>query len=129
MTPERADIEVLSYADMTCKTYGMKDSRIRGRIDGADAVEQAIYKILMTQRYQYAIYDRNYGVELADLIGMDKHYVCAVLKGRVESALLYDSRIKGIKNWTLTMGRDYILAEFTAETESGDIDISNEFNI
>ncbi len=129
MIPERADVKELAYTDMVCRTYGMNGERIKGFVDGAPAIEQAIYKILMTQRYRYAIYDRNFGIELADLIGMDKHYVCAVLKGRVESALLYDRRIKGIKNWTLTIKKDSILAEFTVETESGDIDISNEFDV
>ena len=129
MIPERAEIKELAYTDMVSRTYGMKDERIKGFVDGVSAVEQAVYKILMTQRYRYAIYDRNYGIELADLIGMDKHYVCAVLKGRVESALLYDRRIKSIKNWTLTTKRNSILAEFTVETESGDINISNEFDV
>lgn len=128
MTPERADIEILNK-NMTWETYRMQNESIKGRVDGAEALKQAIYKILMTERYCYVIYDRNYGVELSDLIGKDRHYVCAVLKGRVEDALLYDKRIKGIANWTLTVKKNSILAEFTAETESGDIDIINEFVI
>ncbi len=128
MTPERADVD-MTVGNETDRTYKMKERRIKDFAYGIEAIGQAVYKILMTQRYSYAIYDRNYGIELNDLIGADRHYVCAVLKGRVEDALLYDSRIKAIKNWALTVGKAYILAEFTVETELGDADISNRFDI
>lgn len=37
-------------------------------MDGMEAVKQAVYKILQTERYKYVIYDWNYGVELEDLL-------------------------------------------------------------
>lgn len=129
MIPVKAEIDISSQSEKPWETYHMQHNTIRGRIDDAEAIKQAIYKILMTQRYDHVIYDRNYGIELKDLIGRDRHYICAVLKGRVEDALLYDSRIKGISNWSLTMGKGCVTAEFTVETTRGSIDISNDFDI
>lgn len=129
MIPLRADIDIFAESEKPWETYCMADHSIQGRIDGISAIRQSIYKILMTERYKYAIYDKNYGIELADLIGKDRNYICAVLKGRVEDALLYDSRIKGIKEWSLTVGKNCITAEFTVETEKGNVNISNDFDI
>lgn len=47
-----------------------------GFLDGLEAMRQAVYKIMMTERYQYAIYSWNYGVELADLFGQPIPFVC-----------------------------------------------------
>ena len=44
------------------------------------AVKQAVYKIIMTERYQYIMYSWNYGVELLDLFGEPVTYVCPELK-------------------------------------------------
>ena len=129
MIPLKAEIDISSQNEKPWETYHMKDSIIQGRIDDIEAIKQAIYKILMTERYDYVIYDRNYGIELKDLIGRDRHYVCAVLKERVEDALLYDSRIKGIKDWSVTMGKNHITAEFTVETVRGSVEISGDFDI
>ena len=43
--------------------------RVTGQTDGREAIKQAIFKILSTERYQHEIYSWNYGVELADLWG------------------------------------------------------------
>lgn len=129
MIPLREEIDITSQNEKPWETYCMEDNIIQGRIDNKDAIEQAIYKILMTERYDHIIYDRNYGIELKDLIGKDRHYVCAVLKGRVEDALSYDSRIKGIRDWSLEMSKDSITACFTVDTQRGSIVVSREFEI
>ena len=58
-------------------TYRMQteEKRIRGHTDGLEAVRQAIYKIIMTERYQYVMYSWNYGIELLDLFGEPVTYV------------------------------------------------------
>ena len=42
---------------------------IAGTTDEKDAMMQAIYLILSTERYQYLIYGWDYGIETGDLIG------------------------------------------------------------
>ena len=43
---------------------------INGKCDNLEAMQQVIYKILHTERFQYIIYSWNYGIELDDLFGM-----------------------------------------------------------
>ncbi len=62
------------------------DSQIRGYADKLRAMEQAIYKIINTERYQYIIYSWNYGIELQDLFGQPIPYVYAELQRRIEEA-------------------------------------------
>ena len=40
-----------------------------GKLDGLEAMKQAIFLILQTERFQYAIYSWNYGIELNALLG------------------------------------------------------------
>ena len=53
--------------------------RVSGETDGLEAMKQAVYLILSTERYAYPIYSWNYGVELKDLFGQPTTYVEAVL--------------------------------------------------
>ena len=76
-----------------------KENLIREYIDGLEAVKQSIFKIIMTERYQYIMYSWNYGIELVDLFGEPISYVCPELKRRISEALLWDDRIKGVDNF------------------------------
>ena len=40
-----------------------------GKLDGLEAMKQAIFLILQTERFQYAIYSWNYGTQLNALLG------------------------------------------------------------
>ena len=79
MLPDRDnDISTeYEFVESSTKTYAMQldGDRIRGKIDDRKAIEQAIYKILLTERYQYLIYSWNYGIELKDLFGKPIHIV------------------------------------------------------
>lgn len=66
---------------------------VQDYIDNIEAVKQTIYKILMTKRYMYEIYNWNYGIEIDDLIGKPKELVCAVLPERIQDALKIDDRV------------------------------------
>ena len=62
------------------------------RIEGLKAVKQAVYKILLTERYQYPIYSWDYGIETVDLYGKPISYVRPELERRVREALLQDDK-------------------------------------
>lgn len=72
---------------------------IRGYTDGLDAMKQAIFKILQTERYQYIMYSWNYGIETLDLYGEPISYVCPELERRITEALLWDERIESVDNF------------------------------
>ena len=64
-----------------------------GMIDGKEAVRQAIYLILNTERYAWLIHSWNYGVELHSLIGQDPDFCIPEIERCVREALLQDDRI------------------------------------
>ena len=74
-----SEVEVKKYPSNTYK-MNINDEIIKGKTDNIEAVKQAVYKALNTERYDYPIYSWNYGVELKDLFGMSRDY--AVLPSR-----------------------------------------------
>lgn len=72
---------------------------INGKVEKLQAMEQVVFKILNTQRYNYAIYSWNYGVELQDLYGKEIEFVCAELQRRITEALLQDDRINDVSDF------------------------------
>lgn len=93
------------------------------KIEGLKAIKQAVYKILLTERYQYPIYSWDYGIETIDLYGKPISYVRPELERRVREALLQDDRITGVDNFTFeTPERNTLTATFTVSTIFGDFD-------
>ena len=112
------------------KTYKMQETILRGKIEGKEAVRQAVYKILNTERYQYPVYSWDYGIELVDLYGEPFSYVCPELERRITEALTWDTRIQSADNFTFEQkagGR--ILVSFTVHTVYGDIDTEQEVDV
>ena len=58
-------------------TYKMDidKKQIRGFADELEAMKQAVYKILLTERYQYIMYSWDYGIETLDLYGEPVSFV------------------------------------------------------
>lgn len=106
---------------MPSKTYSLTRDRITGFIDGLDAMKQAVWKRLMTERYVYDIYDDTYGLQTADLIGKDYGYVMGKLQRRIKEALLYDDRISDVNDFKFKQGKDYIWIGFNVVTDFGEL--------
>ena len=123
--------DMLLNTNMQDYTYSInfQTETIDGMCDGLKALEQSIYHILSTQRYEYVIYDRDYGIELKDLIGKSPTYVCAVIKGRIEEALLYDNRIKSVENFEIIKGKNYIEVKFDVISKYGKSEVLKQFEI
>lgn len=93
-----------SQAPMPSKTYRMniEEETVSGIItEDLEAVRQAVYKILNTERYKHVIYSSDYGVELADLFGKPMPYVIPEIPRRIEEALLVDDRITKVDSFDL----------------------------
>lgn len=120
------------FVESPTKTYAMQldGDRIRGKTDERKAMEQAIYKILLTERYQYLIYSWNYGIELKDLFGKPIPYCCVELERRIKEALLQDARITNVYNLNFEIPEvETILVKFIADTIFGEIDIAKEVRL
>lgn len=106
----------------------LENKRITRTIDGIDAVKQAVFKILSTERYQHLIYSFNYGVELSDLIGSSPLFVQSELKRRVTEALLQDDRITSVEDFQVTFQGESALATFTVVSVFGSFPFTKEVN-
>ena len=115
------DFEVEEQPSLTYK-MNLDAGQIRGRTDGLEAMKQSIYKILMTERYQYIMYSWNYGIELLDLYGEPVTYVCPELKRRITEALLCDDRIRSVDDFEFEFPKKgVVLVKFTVHTIFGDV--------
>ncbi len=126
MIPQRDEVILTDHVEesrMPSLTYGIREEQqeVRGNIDGLEAVKQAIYKILMTERYRYLIYDFQYGVEFADLFGKPVSFVIPTVEKRIREALLADDRILSVTDFTFRMEREDLVVGFRVETEFGEI--------
>lgn len=113
-------------------TYRMNlhGDSVRGYADGREAMKQAIFRILQTERYQYLIYPWWYGIETLDLYGEPVSWVCAELERRITEALLMDSRITSVTDFEHdTSVKGVIHTDFTAHTIYGDVSSEKEVSI
>lgn len=106
-----------------------EEDRINGYTDDLEAIQQAIYLILNTERYAFPIYSWDYGVELIDLIGKPMPYVMSELPRRIKEALTQDDRIADVKDFTFEKHKSKLHTTFTVVTNSGDITSELEVTI
>jgi len=122
------DLEVTDDAETT-KTYKLSTDKIQGFTDELYALQQAIYKVLNTEKYEYPIYSFSYGIELESLIGKDSVYVRIELKRRIQECLLQDERITSVDNFNLTVTGDEMLCTFDVASIYGNFTITKEVNV
>lgn len=130
-------VEDFEYTQEPGYTYRMKvdmedgtAGQFVGHIDGLQAVEQAVYKVLNTERGEDEIYRDQYGIEIDDLFGKPIPYVIPELDRRVKDALLQDDRISSIGNFTFEIPKKGIIhMTFTVTSIYGEIVISQNINM
>lgn len=123
-----ADFEVENQPSKTHK-MNFEDESIRNHTDDLEAIKQAVYKILHTERYQYIIYSWNYGIELQDLFGMPLPYVYPELKRRITEALTWDERIEDVTDFSFNHKRGEVSTTFTVHSIAGDFEAERSVSI
>lgn len=117
------DFEVVEQPSYTYKmslpTREDEPTTFRGKTDEIDAVKQAVYKILNTERYTYPIYSWNYGIELVDLFGQPIPWVYPELERRITEALVWDDRINSVTDFEFENVKNEVRANFTVNTIFG----------
>lgn len=130
MLPE---LNAINQVEETMPSYtyniNRNTNRISGYIDDKDAIVQAIYLILQTERYESMIYNWYYGAELDNLIGKNRNYVISELKRMIREALIEDDRISEVTSFSFSYKNDSILVQFLVQTIIGDIQMEWEVNI
>lgn len=94
--------------------------KVAGLCDELEALKQAIYLILNTERYEYLIYSWDYGVELKDVIAQDKAIAESEIKRRIKEALIQDDRITNVDNFIFKYEKDSVAIEFTVFSVYGE---------
>jgi hypothetical protein len=139
MTPENMDIAYTVYEESPSLTYkvdfdeeenAIDRNRITKKVDGLEAIAQMIYKTLNTNRYEFEIYNWNYGFEIDDLFGKPKEFVLPELKRRIYDALMMDDRVLNVYDFRFTAinKTDYHIA-FTVETVLGALESYKDVNV
>lgn len=103
-------------------TYGVdfENNRMTGKIDGADAMKQAVFLILSTERFDWKIFSKDYGIELKGLYGMPRSYVEAELPRLIREALRVDDRVFDVTGFSFDWSNGAVLARFTVTSDFGD---------
>lgn len=133
MTPAAGDIleKKFKTAAQPSKTFQLdtEHKRIIGMVDGLEAVRQAVYCILNTERFEWLIYSWNYGAELQGLFGKPMNLAKAKIKKRIREALLQDDRIESVDSFVLTSQGRKLSVTFMVHTASGEFKAEKEVNI
>lgn len=122
------DFKVYEQPSYTFK-LNYQNENFQGFVDELEAVKQAVYLILNIERYQYLIYDWNYGVEFSDLLGCEKNYAAAQIERRITDALLQDERIQAVENFEFEYGKNNITSYFLVKTNFGDFETQRQVEI
>jgi len=114
-----------SVIEPPTKTYRLNFSGkpSTGMITGVDAMRQAVFLILHTERFDYKIFSWDYGVHLSPLIGENiSYYLQAQLQQAIEESLLQDDRIMEVCDFVFERPERGVLSvKFTVKTTQGDI--------
>ncbi|MEA5136437.1 MAG: DUF2634 domain-containing protein [Candidatus Fimivivens sp.] len=111
------------------QTYRLTSSRIEGKVDGKNAISQAIDLMLSTERWRHLIYSGDYGVELEELFGKSRGYLEADMERRFFEALAEDDRIEGINDFAMSFSGDEATISLTVMTAFGDVSVERRVPI
>ena len=131
MIPQKADFlnRDFEIKEQPSLAYRMnpEGNCVRGWVDGVEAVKQAIFRILNTERYQYIIYPWWYGIETIDLYGEPVTWVCPELERRITEALSVDTRIIRVTDFKHDLSaKGVVHTTFTVQTIYGNIKTEKE---
>ena len=131
MIPLSGDILVQKFGvkKYPSKTYCLKDGYICGIVDGLEAVRQAVYCILNTERFQHVIYSWNFGVELQNLYGRSHGLVKTKIKKRIREALTQVDRITGVGGFSFLERGKRLLVSFEVYSSEGNFQAETEVEI
>lgn len=121
-----AEVEKLQETPSTTYKLDLDRGRISEKIDGIEAVNQAIRKAIITPRFKCLIYDNQYGSEIEDSIIVSdatQEYIEIVVEGFVTDCLKPDTRILSVNDFSITLKNDSVYISFKADTIFGETTI------
>lgn len=128
--------EIEEETDQITKTYHIdfQNGCINGKVEGLEAVKQAIVKILLTERFKNLIYTDDYGCEVKDTMMSDENtdaFLESEIPELISDALSIDERILEVSNFEFsemdeTGVKDALYISFDVATIYGDMTMEVE---
>lgn len=120
------ELELAEEEELPSLTYALdlSQGRIAGRIDGLEAVEQSIRKILLTPRFRCLVYDDQYGSEVKEFVSLmefSPELLETVIPNFIEDALKPDTRILQIYDFEINAYEDKVWVSFSVDTIFGNL--------
>ena len=97
------------------------------KVDGIEAIKQAVQVYLAIEYRDCAIMPDWFGVEIKKLHAMPKNYIKANLERLIKTALSVDNRIKRVYDVNIKENGDSFIVDMTIECDEGVFD--TEVNI
>ena len=118
----------LEVVTMPSKTYALniEGNYIEGTVDGLEAIRQAVYLTLSTERFVHAIYSWNYGTELSSCFGTQIPLVYSQIQDCIREALLQDDRITDVNSFEFSGKKGAVKVSFTVESTEGELEAETE---
>lgn len=128
------NIQIISGAEDTPQTpveYGIDFAfgRMTGKkVTEKEAIKCWIWNCIKTERYKYAIYSDQYGVELEQYIGQvpEREYIQTDIQQDITDALMQNQYITAVHDFNITFGDDDINIALTVDTLYGSIEYKDE---
>ena len=89
--------------------------------EGLEAVRQSVEIALNVERFQWQIYNTNFGNELEELVGDDADYIQSELPRMVDDALSVDDRVIDTADYVFSVDGDSMTVSFTVNTVYGQL--------
>ena len=89
--------------------------------EGLEAVRQSVEIALNVERFQWQIYNTNFGNELEELVGDDADYIQSELPRMVDDALSVDDRVIDTADYVFSVNGDSMTVSFTVNTVYGQL--------
>jgi hypothetical protein len=124
MIPTTTIDERIEFEVQPSKTYALEDGRV---IDGLEALEQSIFCILQTERFEWPIYSWDYGIETLDLYGKDPDWARVEVERRITEALMQDDRISGVSDFNFNQQKKKLSVSFLVESVFGETEVMYVF--
>lgn len=133
MLPDNGDDlqQAFSVVRQPSLTYclNLRNGRVAGAIDGLEAVKQAVYLALNTDRFTYEIFTPAYGNELSVLAGTSPPLVYAQIRQAIVEALSADDRITAVSGFEFSRKQKVVAVRFTVSTIYGAWDEETEVKV
>ena len=126
--PQAVPPDVIETFQQPSKCFGLDLNTfyLVGEIDEKEALIQAIFFMLNTEKENYIVYPDWYGLTLSDLYGKKAEYVASELERRIKEALLADDRILEIKDFQTRITNGELAAYYVINTIYGTIKVDGD---